>query len=414
MKDLLHYETGPYRSSRFKGIERFLIWASGGDPQILEACSHSDRVKLLCLGGIVLATGILAALAGGFAIYTVFGPGVSLDGTPSPVSRPVMLCAIVFGVFWGLIILNLDRFILSATGKGDGTEKITLQEWKSAAPRLILASLIALTIAAPLEIRVLQSEINAELRLRQAAYLDSLRISVDGRHAGGIARLESEVARIEASRARASVQVEELRTRYLTETQRTDRRGVGPIAQAIKEEQIAMERKEADYVAQRDDMQSRLDAALQERETERASLVPLAGTYQGLAERITIAHSKYGVISWCIMLLILGLEITPILFKLMMVRSPYDYLEEHVHRVVKARQGIEFRPEYYKEAGTEGSHIDFARYYVAENAIEEKRKMLSEQEKLTGQIIHQWGQRESKKIDDDPDSYIDDSLITRL
>ena len=36
----------------------------------------------------------------------------------------------IFGCIWGLIIFNIDRFIVASTGKGDGTEAITSGEIK--------------------------------------------------------------------------------------------------------------------------------------------------------------------------------------------------------------------------------------------------------------------------------------------
>ena len=41
-------------------------------------------------------------------------------------SQPLAaILAICFGIIWGLIIFNIDRFIVASTGKGDGTEAIT-------------------------------------------------------------------------------------------------------------------------------------------------------------------------------------------------------------------------------------------------------------------------------------------------
>ena len=39
-----------------------------------------------------------------------------------------VVLSILFGIIWGLIIFNIDRFIVASTGKGDGTDAIT---WRS-------------------------------------------------------------------------------------------------------------------------------------------------------------------------------------------------------------------------------------------------------------------------------------------
>ena len=123
-----------------------MFWkAAGADRYLLEKSTYSDQVKYMCLGGIIVATGVMAGIAGGYAFYTIFGPrGSALD---EEFSAGVSLMSLGFGVVWGLMIYNLDRFIVSSTGKGDGTEAITWQEFKGALPRIVMGAIIALTIS---------------------------------------------------------------------------------------------------------------------------------------------------------------------------------------------------------------------------------------------------------------------------
>src|SRR5204863_8012140 len=109
------------------------------------------------LGGIIAATGLMAAFAGGYAFYTIFETKGSAIEQHLQIST--MVVAIFFGAAWGLMIFNLDRFIVSSTGKGDGTEAITWQELKGALPRIVMGAIIALTISKPVEIRMFKSEI---------------------------------------------------------------------------------------------------------------------------------------------------------------------------------------------------------------------------------------------------------------
>ena len=73
----------------------------------------------------------------------------------------------VFGLIWGLIIFNIDRFIVASTGKGDGSEAITLGEIKTAIPRILMGIIIAITISKPVELRMFQQEIEVELNSRR-------------------------------------------------------------------------------------------------------------------------------------------------------------------------------------------------------------------------------------------------------
>jgi hypothetical protein len=140
-----------YTTPKSTPLMRLLWSASGGDRYILERATYSDQIKYMCLGGIIVATGLMAALAGGYAFYTIFEPrGSAIE---SQFSWTTTIISIFFGCFWGLMIFNLDRFIVSSTGKGDGTEAITWDEFKGAIPRLVLGAIIALTISKPVEIR---------------------------------------------------------------------------------------------------------------------------------------------------------------------------------------------------------------------------------------------------------------------
>ena len=138
-----------YTSPKSTPLMRFFWSASGGDRYILERATYSDQIKYMCLGGIIVATGLMAALAGGYAFYTIFEPrGSAIE---SQFNLTTTIISIFFGCFWGLMIFNLDRFIVSSTGKGDGTEAITWDELKGAIPRLVLGAIIALTISKPVE-----------------------------------------------------------------------------------------------------------------------------------------------------------------------------------------------------------------------------------------------------------------------
>lgn len=77
--------------------------------------------------------------------------------------------------FWsylGIIIFNLDRFIVSSTGKGDGTDSITWKEFFQALPRLLIALILGFTISKPLELKIIETEINVQLRKEQQLKLD--------------------------------------------------------------------------------------------------------------------------------------------------------------------------------------------------------------------------------------------------
>src|SRR5882757_4744150 len=79
----------------------FLWWCAGAYQDLLKDCP-SEQTKYAGLGGVILATFVLAALSAGYAIYSVFN---------------AMLWAVGFAVVWGLIIFNFDRFLVATMRK---------------------------------------------------------------------------------------------------------------------------------------------------------------------------------------------------------------------------------------------------------------------------------------------------------
>ena len=115
-------------------FNRVLYFSAGVDKQLLRHCTNYDRVKAQGIGGIVLATATLAFFSGSYAFYIVFNGSKS-----DSVSYVDLLLSILFGIVWSAVIYNLDRFIVSAGGHGDGTDKITWGEFLRAIPRLVMA-----------------------------------------------------------------------------------------------------------------------------------------------------------------------------------------------------------------------------------------------------------------------------------
>src|SRR5690606_31030001 len=92
-----------------------LFWkAAGGDAYILSQATYSDQIKYFCLGGIVVATAIMAGLSGGYAFYTIFKPSYDdvlsayisttgdLSGFVETTDISTAVVSLIFGLIWGL------------------------------------------------------------------------------------------------------------------------------------------------------------------------------------------------------------------------------------------------------------------------------------------------------------------------
>lgn len=399
-----------YITPKAGSIMRFLWKAAGGDRYILERATYSDQIKYMCLGGIVFATGAMAGLAGGYAFYTIFSPkGSALDNSLDMSSA---ILSIIFGVIWGLMIFNIDRFIVTSTGKGDGTEKITWDELKSAIPRIIMGAIIAITISKPIEIRMFQTEINNKLYEKQlilqkefekrttANFEERLKVVED--ELGGVGKQKQDlIERIKVA--------EQAYTDNLMGKANGIAAGDGPLSKALKS-QIENLNKELDRFNEMN--KNKIETAdqkrkeiLEEKEKVLATNIQVSKGLDGLLERIKLAHEVAGFwITLFITLLFMAIELTPIFFKLMLNKTPYDYLSENRDDLIKAENGIEVRYDYYKDK--EGIERHLIINHEAEKLIFEKIKVSEIQKELTEYAIAKYKEREKEKIDANLDEYI--------
>ena len=385
------------------------LWsAAGADKFILEKATYNDQIKYMCLGGVIVATGIMAGLAGGYAFYTIFEPrGSAIDST---ISWGTTGLAVIFGILWGLMIFNLDRFIVSSTGTGDGTEAITANEFMGALPRIILGSIIALTISKPVEIRMFQTEIDVELHKAQMEKQREYLAEIEGIFAN---RLENEKSKIE----KRENEIREKERRYeelenlLADEMGGERgpRGYGPEAKKLEQqleradlEVKRIRRKNAPLIDEGYENLMRFEEEKQ-KNIEQGKVV--SSGLDGLLERIKLAHKIAGTwISLFITLLFLAIELTPIFFKLMLRKSPYDFLKENVEELIKAEQGIHIEYNYHKDKN--GQERDLIRHLQREKVLSEKLSIQQAQEELRAYAIAKYKEEMKQKIDENPEDFI--------
>ena len=412
-----------YQSPKASKLTRMFWKAAGADQYLLERSTYSDQIKYFCLGGIVVATGVMAALAGGYAIYTIFEPkGDALDGMLTEkavqagakakdlIHLPTLFISVVFGLIWGLIIYNIDRFIVTSTGKGDGTEAITRQEFNSAIPRIVMGLIIALTISKPIEIRMFKGEIDAKLSELQDKEYTKRKVIIEKNLESEIKNEKDKIESIEKKRKEVSNKVDDFSKRYADETMgKAGARGYGPEAKKMEEDKIYWTKK----LNQFDEINSvgltRLKNNIDKVEDKRAEKYQKAelevDAMDGLLIRLKLAHEIAGwVISLFITLLFVVIELTPIFFKMMLVKGPYDYMDDNVKELARAESGIEIIYNYYEnEQGMEA-------HKVINHGAELKRKerilIIQAQEELNEKIISNWKENKKKDIDQNPDKYI--------
>lgn len=406
-----------YESPKSSLLMRLFWKACGADRYLLERSTYSDQVKFFCLGGIVIATGLLAGVAGGYAIYTIFEPRGQFALNDDEIHGTTFLMACVFGTIWGLIIFNIDRFIVTSTGKGDGTEKITRQEFASAIPRIIMGLIIALTISKPIEIRIFQKEIEAALTGEQQVFIEErsseIRKKYKTNHFDRIDEEESSVRAME-SNLRADIKEKE------AQMNEEETKGGGSSAVSNRGPQWRKLEKERDRLnAQlpfvQEEMREKLKELeeekkkfLQKRDTELANVEKKAQSMGGLLKRIQLAHEVAGWgISIFITLLFIVIELTPIFFKMMLIKGPYDYMEENIKELAKAETGIEVVYNFYTDK--QGMEQHKIVNHAAELKRKEKIALLKAQEELNEEIISAWKAKKKLQIKENPNQFISEN-----
>lgn len=407
MNEHVEYSAKPAGS-----VKKFLWYCAGADEDILKYSSYADHVKYVGLGGVVLATGVMAALSMGFAIHIVF------DGN--------WMATIPVAIIWGLIVFNLDRFIVSSTGKGDGKDTISGKEFLNAIPRLAMAILLGLTISAPLEVKIFSVEIERELEniKRQSV---QLKISdIETKFLG--LKKEAEANKQDKQKKLETLEIQ--KKNYEDEIRAETRIGFcGPKCDALRLQQQKFlvesynpaleEYKKAD---------EKLNALLNQKKTElnqadsltmieRTGFLDKILALEKLASEDKTAtivdpitnETKVQVVShnasvpiWMVRLLFMIIEIVPVIFKLMLIKSPYDYMSENINQILEAKQGISL--QHIPDENNKMHNIK--ENYNPKRIISIVEHQNAKEEENAKAAVTAFAEKERKDIEENPDKYI--------
>lgn len=293
-------------------LNRFFWMCSGADPDILKDSPKSERIKYAGVGGTVFFTAVMAFIAGSYALYTVFDN---------------YWIAITFGLVWGLLIFNLDRFIVSTIKKQGNFGKELLQ----AAPRIVLAIIIAMVISKPLEMKIFQKEIDRVLLEQKNEMTLQNQGQIALQFTPEIERLEAENRALNLAVTQKEIEVNQLYDTYITEaegTQGTMKIGKGPVYKEKREkhdsqlqdlQQLRMENREKVAVNEAQIVQLRLDQTEKTSETQ-----PIIDGFDGLMARISALDLLPLLPRLFIFFLFIAIETAPVFAKLIAPKGAYD------------------------------------------------------------------------------------------
>ena len=93
----------------------------------------------------ILFTAMMAFISGSYAMFFVFSN---------------VILSLIFGIFWALLIFNLDRFIVNSMHTDD-KDTLSLKKIHTAMPRIIMAIFLGIVISTPLEMKIFNDRIES-------------------------------------------------------------------------------------------------------------------------------------------------------------------------------------------------------------------------------------------------------------
>ena len=398
-------------NSRVTKFTEFLWWCAGADSYFLKKSPKQDRVKYAGIGGIVFATGVLAMVSGWFAFFTAFGQK-SMAGTEETHSILFSIANIVFAIVWGLMIFNLDRFIISSTGKGDGTDKVTRSELWQALPRIIIAVILGIVISKPLEIKILETEINIELNNLQNEELAKFDKATKTRFNSDVEVIDEQIAKIEKDRGEIVVRQRDAEQEYIDQMQgRAGTAGYGPRAKQLEQLKLDWDKKLAEFDQRIGPDLDRLKKQREQKLTEMDDELTLNKQkikgLDGILARMTIAHDLSPLLSLFLTLVFLSIETGPIFFKMMMTKGAYDYMVENYALKNNVENGI-FRTEHLYESKSGPILMEHYRYLEVEAIRKEREDALQAQKELNSKVIAEWQTSKLKELKENPEDFYKD------
>lgn len=377
-------------------VRNFFWFCSGANRSLLMRCP-SDSEKYAGIGATVFFTGLFASLSAGYALFTIFD-NVWIAG--------------FFGLIWGTMIFNLDRYIVSSMTKRDRF----WQEFRLLLPRLGLAVLLALVISKPLELKIFEKEINRKLDVKKSEEVVIAREAIRkglpeyNEIENKIAALKAEIAAKAAFRDKKQEEYDF--ERFGTKTSGTTGiAGIGTNARK-KEQQLNEAQEDLRQTEERVNQQiSQLEQQIvdvrkkgdREFETQKTTI----DQYDGLAARIdalsvlTAESRAMHYANLFLILLFIAIEIAPIFVKFISSKGPYDeLLEAHEkeikvykeERVTKTVQSSEARLLRF----TDTEKIQNEEQVARSQKI--RRKFGDAEDELLDETIRHWKEEEKEKM----------------
>lgn len=400
-------------------LNEFLWICSGADRKVLRQCP-TDYAKYAGIGGTILSTAIMAMFSGGYALFSIFSDPDKLVQDTS-----VYIMTAIFAVFWSLLIFNLDRFMVN-TMYSDGTHAITSEELKGGLPRIVLAVFLGLVISTPIEMRIFNDKIMAQVVEDQISATNKMN-KTNQSLADQIQSLEEQKRmnnkRVDDKRS-VKAKIEDDAYKEATGHGLSGKAGIGNYTKQLQERAKSLDKEIVSAQKETDKANAAIDRQLEvlydKQSKSGENIDKSVNAMKGFTARFNALHEVTSpsnsinlfIARLCIMLLFVAIEVIPTLFKMMIASGPYDdILRAEKYRIrAMAEKSIKEVDDLIKTSITISTEKSKARLEAELKANEGILKKLSDaQSELIEVAINEWKRQELEKIKNNPSVYIDSS-----
>lgn len=391
------------RDIKWGGVINEFLWTFAGvDKKLLRQCPN-EYAKYAGMGGTILCTAIMAMISGAYAIYFVFES---------------IWVACAFGIFWGILILNLDRFIVS-TMYSDGKHTISRLELWAGLPRIIMAIFLGVVISTPLEMKLFEERINIQIaeiqRDRRRQFIEN------NAKTDNLDELKAERKAILDERQRRNEDIENQRRDLVAEAEgrsRSGKVGQGPAYHAkvanLNTSQEERNKYESLTNPRLEELNLKISKIEEAREYEKEKYEEIVGE-SGFCQRyeafskIDDNNIELAIVIWFIRLLFIIIEVAPVFFRMMIAAGPYDDLLQaqklYISKLAN-RESFDIGKEYETEIAisTERNRVRLEAETAANEAL--YSGIASAQSEVIATAIEKWKRQELEKVTKDPSTYI--------
>lgn len=132
---------------KLNAVQKFLLWLSKTDIKALAHCTPEAVMGQTSLGAMVLLTGVLALGSSFFTVWTI------VQGQVGPV--------LIVPLIYASAVMLFDRELVGYAPEQDSSTRAKLGKM---APRFVFAGILGYAIAIPVELKVMERRIEAEIR----------------------------------------------------------------------------------------------------------------------------------------------------------------------------------------------------------------------------------------------------------